>query len=584
MENNENNIQNQQDIEQVNSKDKKITVALLVIVLILVLAIGVGVGFLFTGGKNKSENNTVTNNTTTNNSVETKANKKIDETKDWVYDAEYCVNNTNKVAYGMFAGEEFNSKEYLKVPYINVNSEYAKKVNEEIKEMYDKIYSTFGDKSGEVSKAGKLNYEFGKSDKILSVAITCSEGVTNAGWSKDYITYNINLETLEKATLEDVCKECGFESVAQLEEKVKISIVNNKDNVTEDATWDSKTGLYYMDASNEFNIIVMGNVNYINLTIKPDVTSTTVEKTNSEVKKEIIASGWAGSSMHRVRLYSNGEAYYITFNGNGETDDCIIGKDLVARNAEDIIMKNGEHGEFAGVIVKGKNMTVVNRNATDWIFFETANEDTNTNTATTNTNSEYDNAIAAMKKCLKDESWLKANVYITASQQIIEGDLSDQTVDFIICRGDKLPIVIIEVASDNARYHKIVLVAYVNGSVKTEIINQGHIYHGGFAVDANKNVVSSVFMHMGDNSTSLRKITNGTIKFLGEYGYCEESTDGKISNRYYIVDETMQKNGTHKDVSEAEYNSYKASLNESQYKFVSIGTELNNQNVDEFIK
>ena len=80
-------------------------------------------------------------------------------------------------------------------------------------------------------------------------------------------------------------------------------------------------------------------------------------------------SGWAGSSMQEVRLYSNGDVYHIYYNGEGTTDEYIIEKDLIAKNAEDIQEKITEEQGFEGIIVKGKNTKII-KNEETWIIFE----------------------------------------------------------------------------------------------------------------------------------------------------------------------------------------------------------------------
>ena len=119
-ENNENkNVENVQNIQQnvetqgtenVQEKKKKSGIGLTIFLIILIIALVGGIGYLtkmFLDGKeNNDANNTVTNES----KIE---GKKIDESKPWVYDAEYI--KENKIAYGMFEGEVFTSDEYLKV-------------------------------------------------------------------------------------------------------------------------------------------------------------------------------------------------------------------------------------------------------------------------------------------------------------------------------------------------------------------------------------------------------------------------------------------------------------------------------------
>jgi len=74
-----------------------------------------------------------------------KTSKKIDESKDWVYDADYLKEN-KKIYQDSAKTEEYavNSNKDLIVPYININLEYAKTVNENIKALYDDYYSKYG--------------------------------------------------------------------------------------------------------------------------------------------------------------------------------------------------------------------------------------------------------------------------------------------------------------------------------------------------------------------------------------------------------------------------------------------------------
>ena len=215
---------------------------------------------------------------------------------------------------------------------------------------------------------------------------------------------------------------------------------------------------------------------------------------------------------------------------------------------------------------------------------ENTAEDSNSNNSneSTTTEDEYVKAITAIKNCLKDNDWLEENIYVKESEKIGDEDINDQIINFIICKGEKVPVVILYVASENVRFHKIILVAYVNGSVKSEIINQGHYYHGGFSVDPNKNIVVSGFMHMGYNSTSVQKIINGEITALGAYG-TEEVYDGENLSYKYTTDDGTGFN-LNKEVTKEEYEEYERNLNVEQYNIVGVNTPLTDDNVDLYVK
>lgn len=278
MENKENNFENEvKNIEnnvnttketQKKKSGKGKTIALMVIVLILVLAIGVLAGIMFSD-KNKPEIVKQIEEKIVNNEEE-KVSKKIDESKPWVYDADYCTKNENKKSYALYTEEVYNSKDDLKVPFINVNSDYAKKANEDIKANYEKIYELYGKEQGKQWYRGEMQYKSYDTENILSVAIESREGWSNAGWHGNYTIYNINLQNLEEATFEEVYKECGFSSLENVKENAEIALANlNEDN---QGAYDGTIINYnkYFLSKDGLNFIIpnpMGNP--VPLTVKP---------------------------------------------------------------------------------------------------------------------------------------------------------------------------------------------------------------------------------------------------------------------------------------------------------------------------
>ncbi len=199
----------------------------------------------------------------------------------------------------------------------------------------------------------------------------------------------------------------------------------------------------------------------------------------------------------------------------------------------------------------------------------------------------YNTAVAEIKKCLKDVNWLKQNIYITEDEMISnDADISDQEINFIVCKSDTKPIIVVETSSFNNLFIKIDIVTYENNKVKVKRIGEGHNSHVGYSIDANKCVARTGYMHMGDCKTLLHSIVDGKINLLGSYGYYEDyisNTDDNMELKYtyYIGLDTNFNNG--KEVSEDEYERYKKNLNEEQYNFVSIGTRLTSENVDLYI-
>lgn len=194
--------------------------------------------------------------------------------------------------------------------------------------------------------------------------------------------------------------------------------------------------------------------------------------------------------------------------------------------------------------------------------------------------------VEAVKKALKDKEWLANNVLVQDDENYNDiENIGTQDVNFIVCKSnDKTPIVVIQVDAEDIRYSKVILVTYSEseGKVVVAKINEGHIYHGAYSVDANKCVVNTLFRHGGSEAMIYHSVANGELKFIGEYGTNAEFENDEEVLKYFIHKETMYDEPEY--ISKDEYEKYKASLNESQYNFVEIGTELNDANVDKYIK
>lgn len=244
--------------QQKNGKNKMIV--LIVIVLILLLVVGVIVGVIISG-----KGTTIINQTEEKSNVEAKeeekTSKKIDESKDWVYDAEYVKDKENKVVDG-----HYNSNKELVVPYININSKDAEEANKQIEAIFEEIYSKYGEKNSEkVRILYQSKYEWYENENILSVVINVVDSVVNggAGTSKLYI-YNFNLDTLNNATLDEMSKVCGFKSskdvtskIAQWEDRQRNYEKNNPDMIAAQLE-KVANNQYFIDADGNLNFVYIG--------------------------------------------------------------------------------------------------------------------------------------------------------------------------------------------------------------------------------------------------------------------------------------------------------------------------------------
>lgn len=88
--------------------------------------------------------------------------------------------------------------------------------------------------------------------------------------------------------------------------------------------------------------------------------------TEQIIVNQVSPSGFMGSSLYQVILYSDGEVYVKKYDGNGKEDNNVISSDLVARNVQSIeAAKEDEH--LGEVWIKGGE--IINRSF-GWINFE----------------------------------------------------------------------------------------------------------------------------------------------------------------------------------------------------------------------
>lgn len=265
MENNEEFKVNNTELNNNENKPQKNngkTIVLIIITMILVLAIGVGVGLLL-ANIDKNNNNNNANSTET----QTKTSKKVDESKDWVYDAEYGNNKPVKTTNSWNSNEVLSSKEDLVVPYININSEAGKNANREIEIIYEEMYNKYATNIGiegnnvDVKTMTRLKYKYYKNNNILSVIIEESNYVIPGGAGRcPLYVYNFNLDTLEKASSEELAKQTGYNSIAEVNEIV------NKWFTKEKTDEENNEGLagsiieivkdtYFIDENNKLNFV-----------------------------------------------------------------------------------------------------------------------------------------------------------------------------------------------------------------------------------------------------------------------------------------------------------------------------------------
>ena len=308
MENNENNFQN--EVKKVenevktaqekkktkqNGKGKKVLLGIILLVVFLLLGILAGV---MIPENNKPEFVKKIEDKITNQ--ENKDSKKIDESKPWVYDAEYMNDKEEKEKTNSYNNLTYKASEEIKLPYININSEDAKKANEELKAMFDKAYENFGklEEATNLATGEKIirddwfsfteyKYDFYENNNILSIVIKKLDVHIPGDGGVEYVIYNFNLDTLKFATLEEVGKACGFSSESDIKEKIGIAMENagEEAGIFEDTVWDGKR--FFIDKVGKLNVVLPGPA-YGEITLEVDKNIERVTVTEKGDNKNLV--------------------------------------------------------------------------------------------------------------------------------------------------------------------------------------------------------------------------------------------------------------------------------------------------------
>lgn len=349
-ENNEKIVQNEvKDVEQTDNKQKKNsnrkTIVLIVIVLILIFAIGICIGALVSKKENVITNTENSTKTQENTQEQTTTSKKIDESRDWVYEADYLKEKEEKIKTSKENNLTVKSSEEIKLPYININSEDARIANKEIEVFAEKAYADFG-KPLPLQSANEVitnddcfsftgyNYESYENNNILSIVIMKTSVSVPGDESVSYITYNFNLDTQKSVDIMEVAQLYGFKSLADLSSKLHITLKNSEtmgEGLSPEYTvWDGKR---YFVKDNKINVVVPGPVtSERTLEISPNVVEISSNATNSSINitnKNILIkedffslelpSSWAGKYKYDIATGNEADSYvFSTKSDNAE--------------------------------------------------------------------------------------------------------------------------------------------------------------------------------------------------------------------------------------------------------------------------
>lgn len=148
---------------------------------------------------------------------------KVDADKEIIYDAEYTYQNLEEEKYTSSSTQETYSLKDIKVPVININSSYATKANNEIKEIFNELAKRFKEElDGAQISYGIAGYRYYIDSEILSVEIKTEKGGTSVP-VYEYYAYNFNLNNGSQFTYKEAYEFAGFTS-SNINEKVENAI------------------------------------------------------------------------------------------------------------------------------------------------------------------------------------------------------------------------------------------------------------------------------------------------------------------------------------------------------------------------
>lgn len=199
---------------------------------------------------------------------------KLENDKDWVYEADYNLPTEKESYYAYGDHSKLVSAKDIIVPYINIDTTDAKKANEEIYKLYEHLIAAFNENVKEEIWYTTVEYKVYTNDDVVSIIITTESGGTAVpGYS--YYTYNFNLKNGSLLTYEDAYKYTGLKK-KDIEDKVKQAIttfmkkefsydmdmepyINASINNYKTDVSDEKIS-YFIDDDKKLNIIVVLSV------------------------------------------------------------------------------------------------------------------------------------------------------------------------------------------------------------------------------------------------------------------------------------------------------------------------------------
>ena len=188
----------------------------LIFFILLSLALG---GYIFYDKFYQKENA----NPTESQPIDNEKNKeelvnKINPSKYWIYDADY--EKDVLADFYLINGPIYADD--IKVPFINIDSNYASFANQEIKKVFDIAIDAYNEGVQNELTHVDIDYQKYIDNDMVSTALWYSIKET-AVVNPNYYTYNIDLKTGKEMSFEEVYQKCGF-TKNNIDDKVKENI------------------------------------------------------------------------------------------------------------------------------------------------------------------------------------------------------------------------------------------------------------------------------------------------------------------------------------------------------------------------
>ena len=248
-----------------DNKNNKLLLSLTIFLGVLVIILG---GYITYDKIIKQEEINNQNNKTPSNNITSDTISKLNNNKNWVYDANYYLQTNEESYYGTATQDKLISASDLIVPYINIDSDAAKTANQEIYKLYEDLIDEFNDNLKNKIAYKIVEYKTYLNSNILSVVITTEQAGTSIP-IYEYYTYNFNLNNGKLLSYKEIYDNIGFEDNninSNVEKAINNKMKKEYSNIPDFDIYNNKsinnyktsvnTIKYFVNDNNKLNIIV----------------------------------------------------------------------------------------------------------------------------------------------------------------------------------------------------------------------------------------------------------------------------------------------------------------------------------------